>query len=32
MNKTNISNLEAARDYLDSLIDSAYEQIAELDR
>ena len=29
MNKT---NLEAARDYLDSLIDNAYEQIAELDR
>ena len=29
---TNISNLEAARDYLDQLIDNAYEQIAELDR
>ena len=32
MNKTNIKDLEAARNYLDSLIDSAYEQIAELDR
>lgn len=29
---TNISNLEAARDYLDKLIDDAYEQIAELDK
>ena len=29
---TNIENLEAARDYLDKLIDEAYEQIAELDR
>ena len=29
---TNISNLEAARNYLDKLIDEAYEQIAELDR
>lgn len=29
---TNISNLEAARDYLDRLIDEAEEQIAELDR
>ena len=29
---TNIKNLEAARDYLDKLIDDAYEQIAELDR
>ena len=29
---TNISNLEAARDYLDRLIDDAQEQIAELDR
>ena len=32
MNKTNISNLEAVRDYLDQLIDEAYEQIAELDK
>ena len=29
---TNIKDLEAARDYLDKLIDNAYEQIAELDR
>ena len=29
---TNIKDLEAARDYLDKLIDDAYEQIAELDR
>ena len=29
---TNISNLEAARDYLDRLIDEAENQIAELDR
>ena len=28
---TNIKNLEAARDYLDKLIDEAYDQIAELD-
>ena len=28
----NIKELEAARDYLDKLIDEAYEQIAELDR
>ena len=30
--KTNIKDLEAARDYLDKLIDNANEQIAELDR
>ena len=29
---TNIKNLEAARDYLDKLIDDAYDQIAELDQ
>ena len=29
---TNIKDLEAIRDYLDQLIDNAYEQIAELDR
>ena len=29
---TNKTNLEAIRDYLDKLIDDAYEQIAELDR
>lgn len=29
---TNIKNLESARDYLDRLIDEAYEQIAQLDR
>ena len=29
---TNIQNLTAARDYLDSLIDEAYDQIAQLDR
>ena len=28
----NIENLEAAREYLDNLIDDAYEQIAELDK
>ena len=28
----NKTNLEAARDYLDKLIDEAEEQIAELDR
>ena len=32
MNNTNIKNLEAARDYLDKLIDEAYEQIVELDK
>ena len=31
MNK-NIKDLEAIRDYLDNLIDNAYEQIAELDK
>lgn len=31
MNKTNIKSLEAARDYLDKLIDNADELIAELD-
>ena len=31
MNKTNIKNLEAIRDYLDKLIDNADEYIAELD-
>ena len=30
--KTNISNLEAARNYLDQLIDNAEDYIAELDR
>ena len=29
---TNIKNIEAARDYLDKLIDEAQDQIAELDR
>ena len=29
---TNIKNLQAARDYLDKLIDNADEYIAELDR
>ena len=29
---TNIKDLEAARDYLDRLIDEAEEQIADLDR
>ena len=29
---TNISNLEAARDHLDKLINEACEQIAELDK
>ena len=29
---TNIKDLEKARDYLNKLIDDAYEQIAELDR
>ena len=29
---TNTKDLEAIRDYLDNLIDEAYEQIAELDR
>ena len=28
----NIKDLEAIRDYLDKLIDNAYEQITELDR
>ena len=32
MNKTNIKDLELARDYLDKLIDEAYDQIAELDQ
>lgn len=31
MNKTNIKELEAIRDYLDKLIDNADEYIAELD-
>ena len=31
MNKTNIKDLEAIRDYLDKLIDNADEYIAELD-
>ena len=30
--KTNIENLEAVRNYLDKLIDSADEYIAQLDR
>ena len=32
MNKTNIKDLEAARNYLDQLIDNAEDYIAELDR